>query len=276
MKSILVALDRTESGDAAMALAVALAKARGATAAGAAILDTAYFTAPQAGAIGAAHYKAESDQALLRQARTRNEELHKTFLARCRAEGVPGTALTLEGEPAEALRQAAAAHDVIVMGRDCEFHGESGDGLARTVTHLLKNGPRPLIVTAQGTRAPTRVAIAYDGSVPAARALQLFVLLGIAAGAEITVLSASEKSGDAARHAEQACAYLSLHGLAPKPQTLVSGADPAELVAVQVNAAGADMVVMGAYGHRGWREALLGSFTQRFLARCPAAMFIHH
>lgn len=276
MKSILVALDQTESGAAAMALAVALAKARGAATAGATILDADSITAPLPGAIGAAHYKADSDQALLRQTHARNEALRHGFLARCKTESVSGTALMLEGEPIETLREAAAAHDVIVIGRDCAFHGEGDNGVARTVAHLLKNGPRPLIVTSGTARAPAHVAIAYDGSVPAARALQLFVLLGIAPDAAITVLSANEKSEAAARHAGQACAYLALHGLTPKPLTLVSDADPAELVAVQAHACGAEMVVMGAYGHRGWREALLGSFTKRFLARCPTALFIHH
>lgn len=276
MKSILVALDPTASGSAAMALAVALAKARGAAVTGASVLDTEFITAPMPGVIGSIHYKAGSDQEMLRNTRARNEALREGFLARCKTEGVPGVTLTLKGEPAEMLREAAATHDVIAIGRECAFHGEGGDTVASTIAGLLKNGPRPLIVTSGTTHAPSHIAIAYDGSVPAARALQLFVLLGIAADAEITVLSAHEESEMATRHVEQAGAYLALHGLSPKPLTLVSAADSAELIAVQANAIGADMVVMGAYGRRGWREALLGSFTQRFLERCTSALFIHH
>lgn len=276
MKSILVALDETESGTAAVSLSLALAKARGAAVTGATVLDTKYFTAPQAGAIGAAHYKTESDAALLQQAIARNERLLADFLAQCQAQGVDGQALALEGAPTDALREAAALHDVVAIGRDCEFHGYSGEGIATTVERMLKNGPRPLIVTPKVVRAPARIVVTYDGSMPAARALQMFVLLGLAGDAELLVLSAEAEQAEADKRAQQACAYLGLHGLTARPLPIGSTADPAELVAEQAATFGAEMVVMGAYGHRGWREALLGSFTTRFLARCPAALFIHH
>lgn len=276
MKSILVALDDTESSAAAASLSVALAKAHGASVTGATILDTEYFTAPQAGAIGAAHYKAESDAALVQRATARNERLRSDFLARCMAQGIKGAALSLEGTPAEALRKGAALHDIVAIGRDCEFHGAPGDGIARTVELMLKNGPRPLLVTPMAARLPARIVVAYDGSIPADRALQMFVLLGLAQGAELLVLSASAQKEEADGRTARACAYLGLHGLAPKSLALVSTADPAELVAVQAASFGADMVVMGAYGHRGWHEALLGSFTTRLLMRCPATLFIHH
>lgn len=276
MKSILAALDDTESSAAAASLSIALAKAHGASVTGATILDTKHFTAPQAGAIGAAHYKAESDLALMQQAAARNERLRSDFLARCTAQGIKGAALSLEGTPAEALRESAALHDIVAIGRDCEFHGASDEGVARTVEIMLKNGPRPLLVTPKAAHLPARIVVAYDGSVPADRALQMFVLLGLAQGADLLVFSAGAQKEETDRRAARACAYLGLHGFAPKPLALVSTADPAELVAVQTTSFEADMVVMGAYGHRGWREALLGSFTTRLLMRCPATLFIHH
>lgn len=276
MKSILVALDETESGAAAVSLSLALAKARGAAVAGATVLDTKYFTAPLPGAIGAAHYKTESDAALLQQARVRNERLRAGFLAQCQAQGIDGSALTLEGEPTDALREAAESHDIVAIGRDCEFHGQSGEGIATTVERMLKNGPRPLLVTPKVVRAPARIVVAYDGSMPAARALQMFALLELAGDAEVLILSAADEQAEADKRVAQAGAYLALHGIKAKPLPVVSTADPAELVAVQATSFGAEMVVMGAYGHRGWHEALLGSFTTRFLTRCPAALFIHH
>jgi nucleotide-binding universal stress UspA family protein len=39
---------------------------------------------------------------------------------------------------------------------------------------------------------------------------------------------------------------------------------------------GARLIVMGAYGKRGWREFLLGSTTDRLLAHASRPLFIHH
>jgi len=38
----------------------------------------------------------------------------------------------------------------------------------------------------------------------------------------------------------------------------------------------AGMIVAGAYGHRGWREWILGSTTERLLETAPIPLFVHH
>ena len=89
------------------------------------------------------------------------------------------------------------------------------------------------------------------------------------------LLQGSEQEA-ADRCVRQASAYLGLYGTATVARSIASTADPAELVIAEVKSLGADLLVMGAYGHRGWREILLGSFTTRLLSECPTALFIHH
>jgi nucleotide-binding universal stress UspA family protein len=38
----------------------------------------------------------------------------------------------------------------------------------------------------------------------------------------------------------------------------------------------ARMLVMGAYGHRGWRDFLFGSTTSHLLESASLPLFIHH
>jgi nucleotide-binding universal stress UspA family protein len=276
LKKILVALDETPASSAALDLASALARTHGASLTGAAILDVEGLNPPEPVAIGATHFKAQADAARLRQARERNERLCSHFNQRCQAEAVACDVALVEGNPVEQLRGIAGTHDLLVIGRDTDFRGEPGDDPAGTVEHLLKDNPRPLIVTPQDVRNPSTVVVAYDGSTPVARALQLFVLLGLAHDTQIHIVAADPRQQDADRHAQQAASYLKVHGSEAQIVAAATSADPADIVCTKVRSLGAGLLVMGAFGHRGWREALLGSFTTRLLADSPAALFIHH
>ena len=276
MRSVLVALDDTPAGAGAAKLALSLAARHGAAVTGVGVLDVGYLTAPEPGGVGTAYYKFKADLARLKQAHERTEQLVETFLQQCKAQNVKGDVLAVEGSPVEEVRTAAAAHDLIVIGRDSNFHGEPTDGLAGTVERILQGSPRPLIITPNAVQDPSRIVIAYDGSIPAARALQIFTLLGLAANSEVHVISVSSTQEAADHCLRRASAYLGLYGSACVPRAIASRADPAELIIAEVRSLGAGLLMMGAYGHRGWREALLGSATTRLLSECPTALFIHH
>lgn len=275
LRSLLVALDDSPASDAALKMAAALARTHGASLTGVTILDVEDLTAPEPTAIGALHFKEQADRARLRRARERNERLCRHFLEHCREAAVGSDILRLEGDPLEQLCAAAGSHDLIVMGQDTDF-AAADDEESPTVERLLKYNPRPVIVTPPAAKALSPVCIAYDGSPAGARALQMFVLLGLAGDAPLHVVAIDEQQDDAERHARQAADYLRLHGSETRTAAIASSADPAELVRAEVQSIGAGLVVMGAYGRRGWRERLLGSFTTRLLADCPTTLFVHH
>lgn len=276
MRSLLLALDDTPGGGGAADCALALARRHAAAIVGVAVLDVDYLTASEPGGVGTAYYKFRTDVARLKQAHERGERLRSAFLQRCAALNVKGEVLVLEGAPSAELRTAAGAHDLIVIGRDSDLHGEPGTGLARTVARLLRENPRPILATPGSFGDLSRVVIAYDGSVAAARCLQVYTLLGLAAGAEIQVVAVAPSQDLAGRWARSASAYLALYDVPSVVRPIAAAAEPAEVVISECRSLGADLLVMGAYGQRGWREALLGSFTTRMLAECPTALFIHH
>lgn len=276
MRSLLLALDDTPGGAGASTFALDLAARHNAAITGASILDISYLTAPGPGGIGTAHFKARADRARLQRGHDLTERLSDNFLRQCKARKLKGSVLALEGSPSEELRAAADAYDVVVIGHDSDLHGEADNGLAVTVEKILHENPRPLIITPAEVREPSSIVVAFDGSVPSARSLQIFTLLGLAKNCEIHVVSVATSKEVADRNAKHAGAYLGLYDIAFKSHAIVSHANPADVVMDEAKARGAALIVMGAYGHRGWKEALLGSFTSRLLENCPTALFIHH
>ncbi|MCW5746003.1 MAG: universal stress protein [Alphaproteobacteria bacterium] len=276
LRSLLVALDDTPASTGAQQLALQLAQAHKAALTGATILDIDYLTAPQPAAIGTAAFKLQADLARVQRGRERNERLIDRFQVLCRSENVSPHMIALEGRPAEQLGAAAVEHDLVVVARDSDFHGDVADAPAPVVERMVKTCPRPLIIVPQAARLPKQILIAFDASAPAARALQLFVLLGMARGAEVHVIAVAPHQDEAERRTRHAAAYLRLHGIVCRPAPIASASDPADVVDTHARSIGADLVVMGAFGHRGWRETLLGSFTTHLLSDCPTALFVHH
>jgi nucleotide-binding universal stress UspA family protein len=276
LKSLLVALDDTPASEAALEFSLSLASRFGAGLTGVSVLDIAHLTAPEPVPLGGAHYKFRLDLARLERAHQKTAKFRERFLERCRSAGVIGRAVMLEGSPADEVRATAAVHDAIVIGRDSDFHSEPSGGLAKTVEQILKGNPRPLVITPQVVRAPSRILIAYDGSMPAARALQIFTLLGLARDCELHVVSVDPDLSVAERRAREASAYIGLYGYGCDKHAINSAADPADVVTGLTSHIGADMLVMGAYGHRGWREALLGSCTTRLLSKGMTSLFVYH
>ncbi|HRK70308.1 MAG TPA: universal stress protein [Micropepsaceae bacterium] len=276
MKSLLVALDDTPSSQSALNFALALAGQHKARLTGINVLDINWLTRSEPTPMGAGYYKHHADQVRLQRAHEKAEAERKEFLTACSTAHVTGSVILIEGQPVEEVRAAAIAHDAIVIGRDTDFHGDSGDGTpARAVGRILKGLPRPLFVTTEGAHLPKRALIAYDGSNQASHALQLFVLMGLAEGLQLHLVSVHPEAGHAEKTLKSAQAYLHLHGLSVTAHPVISGGDPSDEILTRTSVTGADLLVMGAYGHRGWRETILGSCTSRLLAHARVPMFIY-
>ena len=85
---------------------------------------------------------------------------------------------TMNGVPFEVLSAETSAHDLIVLGKDANFDIHPKADAEELVADLLKSAGRPLLVVPSVDFSGEDVLVAYDGSPPADRALQLAVLLG--------------------------------------------------------------------------------------------------
>ncbi|MBM3588543.1 MAG: universal stress protein [Alphaproteobacteria bacterium] len=276
LRSILLALDDTEGAIAARDYALALTRHTGAALTAAILMDRPGLTgAHEAVPPGAAAFKERRDAALLRQARTDAEAAVAGL--REAADGMPVAVQTPEASPAEALLAAAGGHDKLVVGRDSTLGREEvDDGLSPTIEALLHDRTRPLPVVPPGARFDPAAAalVAYDGSLGALRAVQLFALLGLGrCGAK--VLSVADDEAEAAALAGTAAGYLQRHDVATKALPVI-GTHPVEALLAEAAAMPAGMLVMGAHEHTGLRALFTGSATKHLLRRAPCAIFATH
>lgn len=276
IRSILVALDDTEGAQRARDVAIALARRTGAALTAATVLDWPHAKdAHEAVPPGAAAFKERRDAA---RAKRLEEEAEAAFAACAAAAGeTPFARLRLTEAPEEALTRAAPSHDLIVIGRDSTLGLEqTTDGLAPVIEALLHDGVRPMLVVPPGPAAAAgKVLVAYDGSIPAIRTLQLFALLGLGNGKSVRVVSMDEEREVAQRMAELAAGYLRAHGLEAEAVG-VEGSHPVDALLAEATAMPAELFVMGAFEHSGLRSFFTGSATRRLLLGAPCDIFVAH
>src|SRR5882762_10478823 len=138
------------------------------------------------------------------------------------------------------------------------------------VESLVLTSGRPVIVlpprsTASGVR---RVLVGWNAGREAARAVaDAMPLLVRAAAVEVLVIDPERRGGD---HGQEPGAdiarYLARHGAQVQVRRLSSdGQDVGRLLLSQAAAFGADLLVMGAYGHARLNELIFGGVTRTAL-----------
>jgi nucleotide-binding universal stress UspA family protein len=122
IKRILVAIGEKPASRVAQDLAIAIAKRRGAALTGLGVVDRPWATAPQAVPIGGSAYKVHRGQVVLEELRHEVEAILRAFSEACRNAGVPAATVEAEDLPAKAIESEAEGCDLIVIGKDTNFH----------------------------------------------------------------------------------------------------------------------------------------------------------
>ncbi|MGY3614557.1 universal stress protein [Bradyrhizobium sp. USDA 10063] len=276
LKRILVLLGETPSSVSARHFAFGLARRTEADLTGLAGIDLTYIEAPMLGGIGVAAYQVDLEEQLKTQASNIRRRLRGTFEVECRDHNISFEWLSFEGDPVGTLYLASEARDLVITGHDTAFCGNVREQLSEVLAKLLLVTPRPVIVCPDELATDSDILIAYDGSIPAMRAVQMFVLLGIGAGRRISVTSIDETQELAARRTAGAAEYLRSHGLEAEAHPIATRIHPAEVIRLEIAERKIGTLVMGSYGHRGFRTALFGSTTNALVETPPCALFVYH
>jgi nucleotide-binding universal stress UspA family protein len=276
LRSILVALDATPASSQAQRLAIEMAKRLDCQITGLAVLDRDHITQPTAVGIGGMAFKQHRDQVKLKEAKAFLQSLEKGFEQTCEKIGAAWQVIEAEGVPHKLLEQESGRHDLLVIGKDTDFHFDEDPSTADTVQRLLRDNPRPLLVCPEQASGEGAILATYDGSVRASRALHMLVLLEFARGRPVHVLSVAPEREVAEARARYPTELLAKHGYQATPHGIGSYADPAEIVLAEAEAVGATLIAMGASGHSPLHEFFLGSTTQRLMNSCPCVLFVHH
>lgn len=273
LKSLLLALDRSPGSLTAKTIALELARKHRARLRGLAVVDPDLIAPPEPVPMGGDAFKKHKDAVIIERVRAADADIAQALTAECKAAGIDGQADVVQGAALATLNAASAAHDLVLIGADATF---GADETAPLINGLLRENPRPLIVAPRAPSGGDKTLVAYDGSIPTLRALQLFCALGLRAENEVVVTCLNTNGRTALALAESGASYLSERGYRATPRPVTGDGDPAPALIEAAKGAGAGMIVAGAYGHRGWREWLLGSTTEELLATSPVPLFIHH
>ena len=276
LRSILLALDDTPASVAAKRLALSLAAKAGASVTGLAVIDPQVIAPPEATPMGAGAYKEHKDAVLIARAESAAGKLVDVFTANGDEAKVRTLASVVTGEVLEAMIAASDLHDLIVGGIDTSFDENASGRVSSFIARLLHGNPRPVVVCPQEPHVGSRVLVAYDGSVPAMRAIQLFCCLGLWKTSETLVVSIGENMEATAALSARGAKFMSDHGYQASTISLPLTDNPAAALIKVARDNGAGLIVAGAYGHRGWREWLLGSTTMRLIEASSLPLFLHH
>jgi len=167
------------------------------------------------------------------------------------------------GHAPKLVARRARFFDVVVLGRsERAVRGSYSD----TVEQTLEESARPVLLAP--SKAPSdigrSVALAWHDSLEAVRALAAALPL-LAAADSVTVITAGEASDpDAASVID----HLAWHGIAAKQHHLAlhSGDTIGTVLLGAAQSVNADILVMGGYGRRPWREALFGGATREVIS----------
>ena len=275
---MVVAVDSTDSSKQAQAYTLQLAKRFNAKVTGIAVLDTPWIKRPMAMPIGGGSYHTHRDETLIAARDAELDEKINEFSGLCSSTGVDCRSIEVTGSPAELLYHEAEQHDLMVMGRDTNFHGVRGHDIGDATEQLLEDHPRPLIIVPpDDLPAGQDLVVSFDGSIPASRAMHMVYLLGLAQDRKVHVVSVDEDGEVANGLAARGAAFFTNRGIDAEPHGMQEHDDVAHAILHIVESLDAGMLVMGAFGeHSMIHQLLSGSVTKQLIRACPVPLFVHY
>jgi nucleotide-binding universal stress UspA family protein len=269
---MLIHLRRTDCETPAAVVGLALARSLGAWATGlhvVALAPTTY-ASPEAGTL----YAGEADS-LYRDAL----QCEPSWRAQLDAFGVAGEWQVAQGDPIEALCHASRWCDLVVVERpQLDRNTPTGWGI---VSRTVFGASAPVVVVPE--RAPcatvgTHVVVAWNHSREAALAIRGAVPLLERADHVSVIDGAPNESPFGLRYLPKLDlhAWLARHGIAATFKTFKTGKESGAALLDAAHVAGADLIVMGAWGHSRITELVLGGTTRHLFQHSDLPLLVAH
>ncbi|RGP38211.1 universal stress protein [Pseudotabrizicola alkalilacus] len=229
-----------------------------------------------------------SGAVLLQVAQDRAEEdartLETAVNAAVRAES-PGlrasveAAVTQIGAMTELVAQRARFADLVVLARP--YGKEQGTEAEAVVEAAMFEGNAPVLVlpeTGLTSATPKRIVVAWNQSREALAAVRAALpLLKQADQVTITVIDPPVHGPERSDPGGMLCQMLVRHGVRAEVTVLARTLPRVSDVLLRhVGDMNADMLVMGAYGHSRFREAILGGATRNMLEQATVPVLMAH
>ena len=266
IKRILVPLDASPYTETALDVSCAIARQHDAQLTGLVILDIPGIEKSVGPApMGAYHYAEELEEFKKQKATERIEELLAKFAEKCQREGISHTQAQLQGSPSERILGESIYYDAVIVGLRTFFDFESSDGPGIPLDELLDHTVTPIYGVPRNFTLPAageklKALIAFDGSLPAAKALQRFAYLGLPELMEVLLLTSAPHEDEAQYYLDQAQTYLNAHGITEVRQEWTQKGIIQTVEEEYID--WASFFVIGAHSKKGLLDFFLGSLTR--------------
>ena len=229
-----------------------------------------------------AGYMLEGGRVLIEEMQNRDREtvvgaLGK-FVDDARSSGVVAETVPLEGVVADLERSVAELgrhFDMSVIGQP-----QPGDGRMVLIESLLFGSGRPVLIVPYAFRDTHKldtVLVAWNGGKEAARAIAgAMPILKQAKSVQVISIVEPKKRDAVDLPGFNITRHLARKGVNAELKRITSDLDPGNTLLSHAADEGADLLVMGAYGHSRWREMLLGGATREILQSMTLPVLMSH
>jgi nucleotide-binding universal stress UspA family protein len=270
IKNILIPTDGSDFGKTAITYGITIARKLGAGLTGIHVVDVRLLQGPVftdiSGSVGLPPFQ-EFLPTIESSLEAKAESILKEFREQCEAAGIhPETKKVTGVIDAVIIEEGRKCCDWILLAQRGEhFHLGGGAILGSTAQSVVRRSGKPVLVTPEHFREIKNMALAYDGSPPAANAMKLAAELSNAASWPLSVVIITDDQALGAKLSQAAEDFLSPLKI---DRTLLSlkGKEDKELLKF-IREGAADLLVMGAYGHNRLRELLVGSTTSSIIRK---------
>ena len=184
----------------------------------------------------------------------------------------------IEGDAWRGAALFVRGADLTIVGQANPEEGVFGTPRSLAEDLVFASGGPVLVVPYVGAEVSLRrVLVAWNGSREAARALRNSLPL-LARAEQVTLLAVDpDEMVEAYAAPAEICARLARHGIKAEPAKVVpDDLDPGEMLLSQAADLGAELIVMGAWGHSRLRETVLGGVTRTVMRHMTVPVLMSH
>ncbi|MCD6557261.1 MAG: universal stress protein [Bacteroidales bacterium] len=275
IRRILVPMDPSEYSKSALLYAANIAQKQQSEIEGMTVIDipdiedvvTTFLPLPQGTEKRIAH-----ENEMINDARQKSGKLLHEFGTFCDEHRIFCTRRQYEGKPENVILKESKFFDLVIIGMRTYFHFETDYKAGHSLEKLLNHTITPIMAVPKKFRQVKKVLIAYDGSMPAVRAMQRFVHMAVNSEFEITLLMQAENEENAMHEMNNAEDYIKRYRDIPIKKVwtrnnLITVVDK-EFISKS------DIVVCGFHSNNILGKFKLGSFPKYLIERNDTAAFI--
>ena len=216
---------------------------------------------------------AEFEEKKNRLARERGKVILQNASQRLKNAGVEQvTTLQEHGELVEAVTAMERDADMVVIGK----RGESADfaklHLGSNLERVIRGSIRPVLVASREFQPIETILIAYDGGESIEKALRFLATSNLLKGLPFRLIHAGQAHDKTAANLEETTARLIAAGVDASAESLPG--QPETVISEAVSRHGANLLVMGAYGHSRLRQLIIGSTTSALIRSCRIPVLV--